>query len=496
MVALGFGQAVRRRITALGCGPLGLPRAGWLLGLVLLALPACFEAWSPSGQFACARDGTCPGSFECDTPFTGTAVCCDRTRGGCPTLLASDGTCRGGSSGVIFFRDRDGDGYGNPNEPVRRCAQPLGFALADAGADCDDSRADVNPRTPETCNGVDDNCDGDIDESLMPRQFFGRDEDGDGYPQHDAGVYACMAPPGTLPIADHLHDCEWLDPAKHPDAGELCNDFDDDCDLRKDASRYLDTQLTSDPVRLPCTANANGICATGVITCDRGVRPVCTSIVSPSWERCDGIDTDCDGNDDNQPGCGGPLRLTGQSSFTYGGGVFPVNSTITTTCQKSRVATPGTNTGGRLSGSRPVSAESYLLWWVEAPVGQEWDLSARDLRLRLRWNASGTGPDAARGLWGISGTSQDGIYPVVHLCTDDPSTIVRYRWRDLATAWNQLDSSFDSTFFLDTRAPTPDFITGIGSGADTRKVRRIEVLFRVFSGTYVLDMQPEAGFLK
>jgi hypothetical protein len=466
------------------------------LGL-LFTLPACFEPWSPSGQFACAKDGTCPGSFECDTPFVGTAVCCDKNRGGCPTLLGAGGTCSGGSTGVLFFRDRDGDGFGNPNEPVRRCARPAGYALPDAGADCDDSRGDVSPRTPEVCNGVDDNCDGVIDEGLQPRQFFGRDEDGDGYPQYDAGVEACQAPPGTLPLTAP-HDCQPLDPAKHPDAGELCNDFDDDCDLQKDAPRFLDTQLVSEPVRLPCTANARGACATGVITCDRGVRPVCTSIVSPSWERCDGIDTDCDGDDDNQPGCGGPQRLLGQSGFTYGGGVFPVNSTLTTSCQKTRVATPGTITGSVLSGSRPVSAESYLLWWVEAPVGQEWDLSARDLRLRLRWTASGTMPETTvgRALWGIRGTSNDGIYPVVHICTDDPSTLVRYRWRDLNTAWHQSDSSFDSTFFLDTRPPTPDFITGIGSGADTRKVRRIEVLFRVFSGTYRLEMLPETGFLK
>lgn len=463
------------------------------LPLLALAASACFQATSTPGQFACARDGTCPGVFSCDAPFVGTPVCCDITRGDCPTLLSSDRTCPNGSSGVVFFRDRDGDGFGNPNEPLRRCAQPLGHALPDAGADCDDSRADVSPNTREACNGVDDNCDGRIDEGLLPRQFFGRDEDGDGVPQFDAGAEACMAPPGTLPIANAQHDCQPLDPAKRPDAGELCNDFDDDCDGSKEASRYLDTQLVTDPVRLACTANAQGACATGVITCDRGVRPVCTSIVAPSHERCDGIDTDCDGRLDNQPGCGGPQRLTGQPTFTYGGGVFTANSTLTTACQRSRVSTAGTNVLGRLTGTRPPGSENFLLWWVEAPPGQPWDLSAKDLRLRLRWTASGTGPDAMRGFWGNPG-STDGIYPVVHLCADDPSTIVRYRWRDQATAFGRTDSSVDTTFILDGRAPN-DFIMGIGSGADTARVRRIEVLFRFYGGTYDIAMQPEAGFL-
>jgi hypothetical protein len=479
------------------------------LALLTLALVtcACFQATSTPGQFACARDGTCPGVFSCDAPFVGTPVCCDITRGGCPTLLSSDGTCANGSTGVVFFRDRDGDGFGNPNEPLRRCAQPQGHALPDAGADCDDSRADVNPSTEEACNGVDDNCDGTIDEGLLPRQFFGRDEDGDGVPQFDAGLEACMAPVGTLPIANAQHDCQPLDPAKRPDAGELCNDFDDDCDGSKEANRYLDT----DAVRLPCTANAQGACATGVITCDRGVRPVCTSVVAPSHERCDGIDTDCDGRLDNQPGCGGPQRLTGQPNFTYGGGTFAFNSTLTTACQRSRVATAGTNVLGRLTGTRPAgAAETYLLWWVEAPPGQPWDLSAKDLRLRLRWTASGTLPDPGRGFWGNPG-STDGIYPVVHLCTDDPSTIVRYRWRDQGTAFGRTDPAFGTTYFLDTRSlPNPDggadlqdpFIMGIGSGADTARVRRIEVLFRFYGGptpagggTYDIAMQPESGFL-
>ncbi|MCA2978541.1 MAG: putative metal-binding motif-containing protein, partial [Myxococcaceae bacterium] len=371
------GQARRR---SLAC------RAVALVGLTVLS--GCFEAWAPSGSFGCSRDGTCPRGLECDRPFGAPAVCCDRGRGQCPTLPAPDGTCANGSPGALFFVDRDGDGFASVNEPLRRCARPVGAVLADAGPDCDDSRAEVNADTPEACNGRDDNCNGAIDEGLTPRQFFGLDEDGDGYPLHDAGIEACMAPAGTVPLTAP-HDCQPLDPSKHPGAGELCNDFDDDCDGSKLAASYLDTQLASEPVRLPCVAPRSGVCAAGVLTCDQGRRAVCTSIVAPSWERCDGVDTDCDGSADDAPGCGGPPRLTDQPDFSYGGGLFAANATLTTACQKGRVTTPGIVQGARLSGSRSPMGDTFLLWWVEAPPGKAWDLSKRDARLRLKWTATG-----------------------------------------------------------------------------------------------------------
>jgi hypothetical protein len=54
----------------------------------------------------------------------------------------------------VWFADADGDGFGDPRSGVAACDQPAGF-IAD-NADCNDSRADVNPDGVEACDGVDD----------------------------------------------------------------------------------------------------------------------------------------------------------------------------------------------------------------------------------------------------------------------------------------------------------------------------------------------------
>ena len=78
-------------------------------------------------------------------------------------------------NGRIYYRDTDGDGYGDPGAAVPSCDGSIPAASVADSRDCDDANATVHARATEICNGIDDNCDAQIDEDAS-----GLDSDGDG----------------------------------------------------------------------------------------------------------------------------------------------------------------------------------------------------------------------------------------------------------------------------------------------------------------------------
>jgi hypothetical protein len=123
------------------------------------------------------------------------------------------------------FADADLDGHGDPAVPAPRCG---GTSVPDA-TDCDDTNFRVNPSAPEVCNGVDDDCDGrvdDADDDVADGLPFFVDADGDGYGEA-GGIDACFYAEG---LTLQGGDCDDADPAVHPDAEEGCDGVDRDCD--------------------------------------------------------------------------------------------------------------------------------------------------------------------------------------------------------------------------------------------------------------------------
>lgn len=141
------------------------------------------------------------------------------------TCNAVDDNCNGNiDEGVklTFFRDADGDGYGNPAITKDTCTAPAGFASDNT--DCDDGHASAHPGAIELCNGIDDNCNGTIDEGA--KTFFYRDADNDGFGNVNATFLACTAPAGY--ISDST-DCNDNNAAVHPGVIEISNGIDDNC---------------------------------------------------------------------------------------------------------------------------------------------------------------------------------------------------------------------------------------------------------------------------
>ncbi|MCP4810510.1 MAG: hypothetical protein GY913_09370 [Proteobacteria bacterium] len=96
----------------------------------------------------------------------------------------------------------------------------------DTTLDCDDTDGAVWSGADEVCNGIDDNCDGDIDSDAIDMGTWYLDEDGDGYGTDE--LVACEQPEGS---ADHPDDCDDTSAEIHPLAEEVLDDgIDNDCD--------------------------------------------------------------------------------------------------------------------------------------------------------------------------------------------------------------------------------------------------------------------------
>jgi predicted outer membrane repeat protein/parallel beta-helix repeat protein len=115
--------------------------------------------------------------------------------------------------------------YGGPGSPIVD-ADEDGYDSLD---DCDDDDASVNPGATESCNEVDDDCDGDIDEAGADGEtLWYADADGDGFGDPDSSLSACDPPEGTVAVAG---DCDDEDAGVNPDAEDIEDDgIDQDCD--------------------------------------------------------------------------------------------------------------------------------------------------------------------------------------------------------------------------------------------------------------------------
>jgi gliding motility-associated-like protein len=123
---------------------------------------------------------------------------------------------------ITYYADVDGDGFGDGNNFILACSLPVNYVLDTQ--DCDDNNSNVSPVGTEVCNGIDDNCTGQIDEGVT--HWYYADLDNDGYGGNDS-IQACTLPDGY--VTDTL-DCNDNEPLMYPGGIEGLNGVDDNCD--------------------------------------------------------------------------------------------------------------------------------------------------------------------------------------------------------------------------------------------------------------------------
>ena len=168
---------------------------------------------------------------DCDdtnaTTFPGATEECNGVDDDCNALIDD-------AVGDVWFADKDGDGYGDADDPTESCDGDEDLVADDT--DCDDLRADVNPGAEEVCDEADNNCDGQVDEDVL--LDFWVDADSDGFGQSDAEPQqACQAPDG---YADNAEDCDDGNPLISPLGTEVCDEVDNNCDGTVDEDSAAD----------------------------------------------------------------------------------------------------------------------------------------------------------------------------------------------------------------------------------------------------------------
>ena len=204
---------------------------------------------------------------------------------------------------VRYYRDVDGDTFGNPAMPLESCAPPSGYVTNDR--DCDDLQVTIAPGATELCNGRDDNCNDMVDDlasAACPARANAASTcasgactftcisgyaDCDGNPNN-----GCEVNTGSDP--DHCGACPMVCPTA---AGGSRACVSGACS-QGCPSGYINCGSSCFDARTACTTGVGACSNTGSWVC-RGSTAACNAVArTPGTEICDGIDNDCDGSTD------------------------------------------------------------------------------------------------------------------------------------------------------------------------------------------------------
>jgi hypothetical protein len=214
--------------------------------------------------------------------------------------------------------------------------------------DCAPLNKDIYPGAPEVCDGIDNNCDGQVDEGVTISYY--RDADGDTFGDVSLSSKACAAPEGY--VTDST-DCNDEDKAIYPGALEICDGKDNNCDGQVDEGVgtlwYSDADndgfgnsaqsvtscnqpegyVSNNTDNCPSVSNINQLDSDGDKqgdACDndddgdgiadtQDCKPLNSAIYPGAPELCNNIDDNCDGQIDE--GCTGKPIISISDVIVY-----------------------------------------------------------------------------------------------------------------------------------------------------------------------------------
>ena len=212
--------------------------------------------------------------------------------------------CADGVEEVVGYADEDGDGYGWPASRITPCGElPEGYVANDD--DCDDNLetgAVSYPGADELCDGLDNDCDFETDEDAVDMSIWYADSDADGYGDADDTIESCNLPDGYTIWPG---DCDPTDRLTYPEAKEICDGKDNDCNDIVDDAEYdpddededmspwysdVDGDGHGDPYSIVYACSMPEGASGSPSDCDDS-NPDVNMFAT---EICDGVDNDCD----------------------------------------------------------------------------------------------------------------------------------------------------------------------------------------------------------
>ncbi len=286
--------------------------------------------------YACLADHwDLDGDLAQGAAGNGCEYACSVTGGGTETCDGVDNDCDGDTD-EGFDKQTDPDHCGGCNQ---RCADDLGahaqvvgcangvcqyacqtdwvdlngdLALGGAGNGCE---CQLTSGGTEVCDGVDNDCDGTVDEGAGGAPLSRACYTGSGgCTETSPGAYSC-----TGPCREGTQTCT------SPDWGaclgqvtpqaEVCDNVDNDCD------GDTDEDASGDPLQQACytgPAGTEGVgaCHGGAQSCSAGAWGICQGEVTPQTEQCNLADDDCDGSDDEDYDLQTDLANCGQCGWS------------------------------------------------------------------------------------------------------------------------------------------------------------------------------------